>query len=84
MSGFIRVVTHPRVFVPPAPVERAFEFVDALLAQPSSVLVAPGQRHWEIYRRLCVAAGAKGNLTADAFIAAIGGHRQRIPPPSRR
>jgi toxin-antitoxin system PIN domain toxin len=71
MSGFIRVVTHPRIFTPPAPVESAFGFIDALLAQPSSVMVAPGPRHWEIYRSLCVASGAKGNLAADAFIAAI-------------
>jgi toxin-antitoxin system PIN domain toxin len=71
LSGFIRVATHPRVFNPPAPIERAFEFAGALLAEPAAVLVAPGQRHWEIYRNLCVAAGAKGNLTADAFIAAL-------------
>jgi toxin-antitoxin system PIN domain toxin len=71
LSGFIRVATHPRVFTPPAPIERAFEFADALLAQPSAVLVAPGQRHWEIYRGLCLSAGAKGNLAADAFLAAL-------------
>jgi uncharacterized protein len=71
MSGFIRVVTHPRIFTPPASIERAFEFADALLAQPSALVVAPGPRHWEVYRRLCLAAGAKGNLAADAFVAAI-------------
>jgi len=71
MSGFVRVATHPRVFTPPAPVERALEFADALFAQPSAVLVAPGQRHWEIYERLCISAGAKGNLVSDAFIAAL-------------
>lgn len=71
MSGFIRVVTHPRIFTPPASIERAFEFADALLAQPSALVVAPGPRHWEVYRRLCLAAGAKGNLAADAFIAAL-------------
>jgi toxin-antitoxin system PIN domain toxin len=71
MSGFVRVATHPRVFTPPAPIERALEFTDALFAQPSAVLVAPGQRHWEIYERLCISAGAKGNLVSDAFIAAL-------------
>ena len=70
-SGFVRVVTHPRIFTPPAPIERAFEFADALLAQPAAVLVSPGGRHWETYRRLCVSVGAKGNLAADAFIAAL-------------
>jgi hypothetical protein len=71
LSGFIRVATHPRVFSPPAPIERAFDFADALLSQPSAVLVVPGPRHWEIYKRLCISVGAKGNLTAEAFIAAL-------------
>jgi hypothetical protein len=71
LSGFIRVATHPRIFTPPAPIERAFEFADSLLSQSSAVVVAPGVRHWEIYKRLCISAGAKGNLVADAFIAAL-------------
>ena len=71
MSGFVRVATHPRIVTPPAPLERALEFADALFAVPNAVVVAPGQRHWEIYKRLCLDAGAKGNLAADAFIAAL-------------
>ena len=71
LSGFIRVATHPRVFTPPAPLDRAFEFADALRAQPSSISVAPGPRHWEIYERICIAANAKGNLASDAFLAAL-------------
>jgi toxin-antitoxin system PIN domain toxin len=71
LSGFIRIATHPRIFTPPAPIKRAFEFANALLAQPSAVVVAPGARHWAIYEQLCVAAGAKGNLVSDAFIAAL-------------
>jgi hypothetical protein len=71
LSGFIRVATHPRVFVPPAPIERAFEFTDALLAQPSVVRVAPTSRHWQTYERLCIDGGAKGNLAADAYLAAL-------------
>ena len=31
----------------------------------------PAARHWAIYEQLCVAAGAKGNLVSDAFIAAL-------------
>ncbi len=71
LSGFVRVATHPRVFSPPAPVERALDFVDALRAQPNAVIVAPGARHWAIFDRLCRAAAAKGNLVADAYLAAL-------------
>ncbi len=71
LSGFLRVVTHPRVFSPPTPLERALEFAEALQSQPNCVLVAPGDRHWPIFRRLCLEAEARGNLVPDAYLAAL-------------
>jgi len=71
LSGFVRVVTHPRVFDPPDTVAAALAFANAVRAQPTAVLVGPGERHWEIFERLCVAAGAKGNLVPDAYLAAL-------------
>lgn len=71
LSGALRVLTHPRVLAPPTPLDRALEFVSALRAQPNSVLLHPGPRHWDIFARLCAAAGAKGNLVADAYHAAL-------------
>lgn len=71
LAGFIRIVTHPRIFAPPAPVERALEFADALRRAPNAVAIAPGPRHWDIFGRLCRESGAKGNLVADAWLAAI-------------
>lgn len=71
LSGFIRVATHPRVFDPPAPIEDALAFANALRSQPNAVIVTPGDRHWEIFEQLCVSAGAKGNLVPDAYLAAL-------------
>jgi len=71
LSGFLRVVTHPRVFNKPSPIEVALRFADQLRDQPHCVLVAPGPRHWEIFARLCRVAGAKGNLVPDAYLAAL-------------
>jgi toxin-antitoxin system PIN domain toxin len=71
LSGFLRVVTHPRIFHPPAPLDAALAFAEALLAQPNAALLAPGARHWEIFTRLCREAGARGNLIADAWLAAL-------------
>jgi hypothetical protein len=71
LSGFIRVVTHPRVFSPPAPIEDALAFAAALRGQPRAVLIAPGPHHWSIFERLCVASGARGNLVPDAYLAAL-------------
>lgn len=71
LSGALRVTTHPRVLDPPTPLERALEFLEALRAQPNAVLLQPGPRHWDIFTKLCTAAGAKGNLVADAYHAAL-------------
>jgi toxin-antitoxin system PIN domain toxin len=71
LSGVLRVLTHPCVFNPPEPLKSAFGFVDALRTQPNCVLLAPGTRHWEIFRELSERAGAKGNLVADAYHAAL-------------
>jgi toxin-antitoxin system PIN domain toxin len=71
LSGFLRIVTHPRVFSPATPLEPALEFVEALRAQPNCVLLAPGERHWSIFARLCRDGAARGNLVPDAYLAAI-------------
>jgi len=71
LSGFLRVVTHPRVFSVPTPMPVAIEFVRALRKLPNCVVVSPGDRHWEIFANLCDAAGVRGNLVADAYLAAL-------------
>lgn len=71
LSGFLRVVTHPRVFSPPSPLEAALEFVTQLRELPNAVTVAPGPRHWGIFLDLCRRASARGNLVPDAYLAAL-------------
>ncbi|MBC8087347.1 MAG: type II toxin-antitoxin system VapC family toxin [Phycisphaerae bacterium] len=71
LSGALRVLTHPRVFVPPTPPERALSFVAALRATPNVVVVAPGPRHWDIFTGLLTSSRAKGNLVSDAWHAAL-------------
>lgn len=71
LSGFVRVVTHPRIFTPPASTDSALAFVSTLRRQPNAVVVTPGPRHWEIFERLCRGASARGGLVADAYLAAL-------------
>jgi hypothetical protein len=66
LSGFLRVVTHPRIFNPPTPLRQALSFAEALRGQPHAVPVSTGPRHWEIFTRLCASARVKGNLVPDA------------------
>ena len=71
LSGFVRVVTHAKVFNKPSPLADALAFADQLRETPNSVRVEPGPRHWDIFRRLCVEIGARGNLIPDAYLAAM-------------
>lgn len=71
LSGFLRVVTHPRIFTPPSDLSAAFTFASQIREQPNAVIIAPGPRHWNIFQRLCVSAGVKGNLVPDAYLAAL-------------
>lgn len=70
LSGFLRVVTHPRVFREPTPLPDALAFVESIRSGPNAMRVQPGPRHWPIFRGLIEAAEARGNLVADAFLAA--------------
>ncbi len=71
LSGVLRVLTHPRVFHPPTPTEAAGAFVEALLAQPETVTLRPGDGHWRIFRNLFVAHRLIGNRIPDAYHAAL-------------
>ena len=71
LAGFLRVVTHPRVFHPPTPVEPAVAFAQAFRERANAVPIAPGARHWDIFTRLCREVGARGNLVPDAWMAAL-------------
>jgi toxin-antitoxin system PIN domain toxin len=71
LSGFVRVVTHPKVFKRPSSIDDALVFAEQVRDQPHCVHVEPGQRHWDIFKRLCVETRVKGNLVPDAYFAAI-------------
>lgn len=71
LSGFVRVVTHPKVFTTPTPISTALDFAEYVRSSPRTVRVEPGDRHWSIFRDLCRGGNAKGNLVPDAFLAAL-------------
>lgn len=71
LSGFLRVVTHPRVFNLPSDLSTALAFTEIIRNQPNAVHIAPGPRHWEIFKSLCGSANVKGNLIPDAYLAAL-------------
>lgn len=71
LSGFLRIVTNPRVTRAPLGIDEALVVTDALRDHPVIDIVVPGARHWAIFRDLCLRANTRGNLVADAVHAAI-------------
>lgn len=71
LSGFLRVVTNPKAFKNPDPLESALAFVEAIRSAPACVSIEPGPRHWTLFTELCQQAGARGNLVPDAYLAAL-------------
>jgi toxin-antitoxin system PIN domain toxin len=71
LSGFLRIVTHPRIFTEPATLHQALAFTEVIRSRASFVEVSPGPRHWSIFTSLCEAADARGNRVPDAYLAAL-------------
>ena len=70
-SGFLRIVTHRRVFIEPTPLATALTALDALYRSPAVVALEPGERHWRLFVDLCSATEATGNLVPDCYLAAL-------------
>jgi toxin-antitoxin system PIN domain toxin len=68
---FLRVVTHPRVYHPPVPLETARADLASILASPSLVLLAETGRHAEVLDAVLAESRATGNLIHDAHIVAL-------------
>jgi uncharacterized protein len=71
LSGFLRVVTHPKIFDPPTDLDLALRFVQTIRESTQQVVIAPGPGHWPIFTRLVRESRCRGNLIPDAFLAAI-------------
>lgn len=69
--GFLRLVTNPVLLPRPMRVEAALARVDAWLATGIVRVVREKDEHWSLLRSFLQAAGAAGNLTTDAHLAAM-------------
>ncbi len=71
LHEFLAVVTHPRIYRPPTPLERALEHVEAWLESPTLRLLTETGTHWPTLRSLLVRARVAGPQVHDALIAAL-------------
>jgi len=71
LGAVVRITTNPRAFRTPSAIEEAFGFCEDLLGQPHCQVVEPGDRHWDIFRRLCIETDIRGPRVTDAWFAAL-------------
>jgi hypothetical protein len=68
LSGFLRVVTHSKVFEQPSSIGVALAFAEQIRTAPQAVCLAPGKNHWKLFVRYMEAISAQGNDVPDAII----------------
>ena len=77
IASFLRLVTHPKIFVQPTPMPEALRFIDALLTAPGVEQPELGPE-WPQFRKLCADKMLSANDVPDAWLAAAvvhqGGH----------
>jgi len=71
MHEFIAVVTHPRIWRPPTPLEVACDAIDAWCASPSLVLLGETEGYWELLRPTLQGAKIVGPRVHDARVASL-------------
>jgi len=71
LSALVRITTNRRSYPLVSSLEDAFGFCDDLLKQPHCQIIEPGDRHWDIFQRLCVETNTRGPTITDAWYAAL-------------
>jgi toxin-antitoxin system PIN domain toxin len=68
---FLSIVTHPRIYTPPTPLEKAIDQVEAWLESPNLVLLSESEDYWPQLRSLLQTGRVSGLQVHDARVAAL-------------
>ena len=71
LHEFLGIVTNPRIYVPPTPLPRALDQIDAWFESPSLVLLTESPTHWSTLRAILVESAITGPRVHDARIMAL-------------
>ena len=71
LHEFLAIVTHPRIYRPPTPVERALEQVEIWLESPSLRVLGEMAGHWKELAEIVAGGRIAGCAIHDARVAAI-------------
>jgi toxin-antitoxin system PIN domain toxin len=71
VMSYLRIATHPAVFERPLAPAEAMANIETLLAHPHARFLAEEEGFWAVYRDVTAAVPTRGNLVADAHLAAL-------------
>ena len=71
LMSYLRIATHPRVFAAPLTPQDALGNIAALLALPQTRVVSERDGFMDAYQHVTGRMTVRGNLVADAHMAAI-------------
>jgi uncharacterized protein len=68
---FLAIVTHPRIYNPPTPLDAALDQIDAWMESPSLVLLSESDTYWNQARDILKISRVVGPQVHDARVAAL-------------
>jgi uncharacterized protein len=71
LHEFLAIVTHPRIYSPPTPLEKATEQVEIWSESPSVRILGELKGHWKELKDILLAGRIVGGAVHDARVAAI-------------
>ena len=74
LASFLRLLTSPKIFKRPTPIDEAIGFIDVLLSLPGVQLAELGPE-WKRLRQLCLDKKLSGNDLPDGWLVAAVAQR---------
>jgi uncharacterized protein len=71
LLAYLRLVTNPRMYSPPAAPADAWQRVEDWLSRPAAWIPVPGPAHQQVLAEIVRACHPTGNLVPDAHLAAL-------------
>lgn len=71
LLAYLRLVTNPRMYSPPASPGDAWQRIEDWLTRPASWIPSPGPHHQQVVGKIIQATQPAGNLIPDAHLAAL-------------
>ena len=71
LHEFLAIVTHPRIYKPPTPLNKAIQQIEIWMESPTLDLLGELKGHWKELKEVLLAGRIAGGAVPDARVAAI-------------